>query len=68
MKTRKLQNILYVTFAIGTLAILFQDLRAQEINLEDKLILHLPMNGSAQDESDMNIPTLVENLLDEKFG
>jgi len=35
-------------------------LLSQEINLEDGLILLLPMNGNATDESLMNVPTNIE--------
>ena len=43
---------------------------AQEIDLENQLILFLPMNGNAQDESGHSVPTLVEGpeLTNDRHG
>jgi len=57
MKTRIYLNSTVVTLAIAMLMIQVPVLRAQEINLEDQLILYLPMTGNVQDESGQNVPT-----------
>ncbi|MGW8314718.1 MAG: LamG domain-containing protein [Bacteroidales bacterium] len=43
---------------------------AQEINLEDELLLFLPMDGDALDYSGNSVPTLVEGplLAEDRFG
>jgi hypothetical protein len=45
-------------------------INAQEINLTEQLILHLPMNGDAQDYSGNGIPTIVAGpqLTEDRFG
>jgi hypothetical protein len=45
-------------------------IRAQEINLETELILKLPMNGNADDESGKNVPTLPKGpeLTNDRYG
>ena len=49
-----------VILAMAMFMIQIPILRAQEIHLEDELILYLPMNGNAADESGHNVPTRVE--------
>ena len=45
-------------------------LHSQVIDLKNQLILHLPMNGNANDEGGMNIPTLIvgPKLTSDRFG
>ena len=45
-------------------------MKAQEINLEDQLILYLPMDGDALDHSGNNVPTIVSGpqLTADRFG
>lgn len=60
MKHKKLFLLIF------TIAIFFsgeQALWAQEINLEKDLILHIPMQGNALDESGNDVPTKVEGPL-----
>ena len=63
-------KIFLATFISSILVVKVPLVRAQEINLEDNLILYLPMNGNAQDESGNNVPTLVEGavLTSDRFG
>ncbi|MCP4310363.1 MAG: LamG domain-containing protein [Bacteroidetes bacterium] len=60
MKTKSLQNFLFMTLAAGASTMWLQEIQAQEIDLEDQLILYLPMDGTAEDKSGMNVPTMVE--------
>lgn len=60
---RKIESalrIMLLALSLCTLSIRHQELGAQEIHLEDKLILHLPMTGNALDVSNSNIQTKVE--------
>jgi len=43
---------------------------SQEINMRDRLLLHLPMNGNANDESGMNVPTTLvgPRLTTDRYG
>jgi concanavalin A-like lectin/glucanase superfamily protein len=45
-------------------------LLSQEIDLEEQLILYLPINSNAKDESGMNIPTIIvgPKLTTDRFG
>ncbi len=45
-------------------------LLSQEIDLKDQLILYLPMNGNADDESGMDVPTHIEGpkLTYDRYG
>jgi len=60
MKTRINLKILLAVLVTISIAVRGPCLRAQEIHLEDDLILYLPMNGNALDESGENVPTKVE--------
>lgn len=57
MKTRMSLNSTVVILAMAMLIIQVPGLRAQEIELEDQLILFLPMSGNIQDKSGQNVPT-----------
>jgi hypothetical protein len=62
------QILLLIFFSI--FALNFSDIEAQEINLEHQLILFLPFQGDALDQSGINIPTSVEGpvLTADRFG
>lgn len=63
-------KILLPLIAIIAICAEITDLHAQEIHLEKELILYLPMNGNALDESDNNVPTVVEGpvLTNDRHG
>jgi hypothetical protein len=50
--------------------LLFGSINAQEIDLTDRLILHLPMDGDAIDYSGNEVPTIVggPHLTEDRFG
>ncbi len=60
MKFRISLKIFLPSLAMIAVAACSPVLMAQEIHLEDDLILYLPMNGNAMDESGENVPTKVE--------
>ena len=70
MKAKKYSKILLPTLTVIALAINGPVVHAQEIDLEHQLILFMPMNGNALDESGINVPTLVEGpvLTADRFG
>ena len=70
MECRIYLKILLAVLAIIAITAWGPVLRAQEIHLEDDLILYLPMNGNALDESGENVPTKVEGpvLTTDRYG
>jgi hypothetical protein len=58
------------TVLLFLLGLLSGSLIAQDIDLEDQLLLYLPMDGDALDHSGNHVPTIVEGpiLTEDRFG
>ena len=63
-------KLLLSIFAVAMLMVGIQKIQAQEIDLEEGLILYLPFNGSATDESGNNTPANLAgpSLIQDRYG
>lgn len=70
MKSKIYPKLPVVILAMAMFMTLVPILRAQEINLEDQLILYLPMTGNAQDASGQDVPTQLRGatLTNDRYG